>query len=131
MRTVYFISAGLAETHYPKHDVRFGAGAVMGAEEALRDERVTATSRSLQFGHFMTMSARDFCKLVEDYPRIGENLERLVQARSKGELPDAQLLPQAGKDAPESPPSYDAIDLATAPVTRAIPINHDSEATDA
>ncbi|WP_102324328.1 cation:proton antiporter [Komagataeibacter saccharivorans] len=131
VRTVYFISAGLAETHFPKHDVRFGAGAVLGAEEALRGGRVAATCRSLQFGHFMTMSARDFCKLVADYPRIGENLERIVQACAKGELPDAALLPQDGEAEDVATPSYDAIALATAPVNRAIPVKQDSQATDA
>lgn len=79
----------------------------------------------------MTMSARNFRKLVEDYPRIGENLERLTQARNKGELPDAQLLPQDGQDAPENPPSYDAIDLAIAPVSRALPVRQDNQASDA
>ncbi|WP_064478808.1 cation:proton antiporter [Novacetimonas hansenii] len=127
VRTIYFISAGLAETHYAERDVRFGAGAVIGAEEALSGARVAATSRSLQFGHFLTMSARTFRRLVDEYPVVRDNLAKLAQACADGDLPDARLLPGEGKDKPGVPPSYDAIELATAPVTSVMSAHEGTE----
>ncbi|GBQ83015.1 Na+/H+ antiporter [Gluconacetobacter johannae DSM 13595] len=123
VRTVYFISAGLAETHYAEHDVRYGAGDVVGAEEALSGEPVRAISRSLQFGHFLTMSARRFRRLVAEHPVILENLDALGRARETSDRSEALLLP-AGKGQALAP-SDEAIALATASLSDALPASID------
>ncbi|GBQ30381.1 sodium:proton antiporter [Gluconacetobacter azotocaptans] len=123
VRTVYFISAGVAETHYAEHDVRYGAGDVIGAEEALSGEPVRAISRSLQFGHFLTMSARRFRRLVGEYPVILENLDKLGRTRQTSDRSEALLLP-AGKGE-DLAPSDEAIALATASLSDALPASID------
>ncbi|MBB2202435.1 cation:proton antiporter domain-containing protein [Gluconacetobacter tumulisoli] len=123
VRTVYFISAGVAETHYAEHDVRYGAGDVLGAEEALSGEPVRAISRSLQFGHFLTMSARRFRHLVAEHPVILKNLDELVRARETSDRSEVRLLP-SGKGQVLAP-SDEAIALATASLSDALPASID------
>ncbi|CAP55727.1 cation:proton antiporter domain-containing protein [Gluconacetobacter diazotrophicus] len=119
VRIVYFISAGVTETHYAEHDVRFGAGDVLGADEALSGERVHAVSRSLQFGHFDHMSARRFRRLVAEYPVIQHNLAELARARETSERSEVQLVPTDGDNTVA--PSDEAIALATASLSDALP----------
>ncbi|NVN11888.1 cation:proton antiporter domain-containing protein [Nguyenibacter vanlangensis] len=119
VRTVYFISAGLAETHYAEHDVRYGAGDVVGAAAALADAPARAISRSLQFGHFLTMSARRFRRLVAEYPVIRANLDELARAREKSDRSEVRLLPE--NSGALQFPSDDAITLATAPLSDSLP----------
>jgi monovalent cation:H+ antiporter, CPA1 family len=119
VRTVYFISAGVAETHFAEHDVRFGAGDVIGADDALSGQPVRAISRSLQFGHFLSMSGRRFRKLVADYPVIRRNLDEVARARETSDRSDVPLLPGEGGDA--QAPSDGAIALATASLSDALP----------
>ncbi len=101
VRTVYFVSAGQFESHVAEHDIRFGPGSVLGAEDLLAGGRPRAiarsTVRSLRFGHLLALSARDFRRLAEEYPIIRTNLERLRRART-GE-PERMLLLAAPKPA--------------------------------
>ncbi|GEB37475.1 sodium:proton antiporter [Gluconacetobacter liquefaciens] len=122
VRTVYFISAGLAETHFPEHDVRFGAGDVIGAEEALSRMPARAVTRSLQFGQFLTISTRRFRRLVAEYPDILANLDELTRARHTTERSGVALLPG---DSAVVRASDDAIALATADLADALPESAD------
>ncbi|MFT8422763.1 MAG: cyclic nucleotide-binding domain-containing protein, partial [Gluconacetobacter sp.] len=122
VRTVYFISAGLAETHFPEHDVRFGAGDVIGAEEALSRMPARAVTRSLQFGQFLTISTRRFRRLVAEYPDILANLDELTRERHTTERSGVALLPG---DSAVVRASDDAIALATADLADALPESAD------
>jgi len=82
VRTVYFVIAGLAETHIAEHDVRFGAGDVIGAEELIAGQRTASTMRSIQFGHFLTMRASTFVRLLHDHPDVRDRIEGLGRARA-------------------------------------------------
>ncbi|GCD58394.1 cation:proton antiporter [Acetobacter pasteurianus] len=106
MRAIYFISAGLAESHVAGADVLYGAGDLIGAQEALHGWRCPGTIRAVQFGHFMVITASRFQRLIEDYPVVLENIQNILRKREAGEQPIA-LLPganrkvedDAGKDA--------------------------------
>ena len=96
VRLVYFISAGVLESHFAEHDVRYAQGDVVGAEELLSGRRMGATMRALRFGHLLVMRAREFERLVEEHPVVRENVERIARARAG--MVDAPLLlaPPAG-----------------------------------
>lgn len=79
--TVYFVSAGQFESHVAEHDIHYGPGAVLGAEDLLAGGRMRESIRSLRFGHLLAIGARDFRRLVDEYPIIVKNLERLRRAR--------------------------------------------------
>ena len=81
VRTVYFVSAGQFESHIAEHDIRYGPGSVLGAEDLLAGGRMRASVRSLRFGHLLAIGARDFRRLADEYPVIRQNLERLRRAR--------------------------------------------------
>ncbi|GBQ69062.1 Na+/H+ antiporter [Ameyamaea chiangmaiensis NBRC 103196] len=83
VKTVYFVIAGLAEMHIAEHDVRFGAGDVIGGEEALDERPASAAMRSIQFGHFLTMRASTLRRLVQDYPEVRARIERLAHEREQ------------------------------------------------
>ncbi|WP_422919635.1 cation:proton antiporter [Rhizosaccharibacter radicis] len=100
VRTVYFVSAGLFETHVEEHDIHYGPGEVLGADELLSTGKMAHSIRSLRFGHLLALSARDFRRLVEDHPVIRRNIERLRRARLG--LPEEVLLLPAPE--PEADP---------------------------
>ena len=77
VRTVYFVSAGLAEAHVAERDIYYSAGDLIGALEVYRNERVPASIRAVQFGHFMAIPASRFRRLIEEYPIVLENIEAL------------------------------------------------------
>ncbi len=85
IRNIYFISAGLAESHVAERDILYGAGDLIGALSAINDERCPANIRAVQFGHFMVISASRFRRLVEEYPLVLENIEKLRRKREAGE----------------------------------------------
>ena len=92
VRMVYFVSAGQFETHVDEHDVHFGPGTVLGADDLLRGGKVRTSVRSLRFGHLLAMSAKEFLRLAEEYPVVRENLDRQSRVRM-GEAPNQPLLP--------------------------------------
>jgi len=100
VRLVYFISAGVMESHFAEHDVRYAQGDVVGAEELLSGRRMGATMRALRFGHLLVMRTREFERLVEEHPVVRENVERIARARAG--MVDAPLLlaPPAGSTGP-------------------------------
>lgn len=104
IRTIYFISAGLAECHLAERDVRYGAGDLIGALGAYRNERCPATIRAIQFGHLMVISAARFRRLVEEYPIVLENIEKLRRKHDEGEraikLVPGQEIPEEHIDQP-------------------------------
>ncbi len=79
---VYFISAGLLEMHIAEHDIRYVQGDLIGAEELLSGRRMEATVRARRFGHLLVIRAREFQRLVEDYPVIRGNIERIARVRT-------------------------------------------------
>ncbi len=81
VRTVYFVSAGQFESHVAEHDIRFGPGSVLGAEDLLASGRMGVSVRSLGFGHLLAIGARDFRRLADEHPVIRTNIERLRRAR--------------------------------------------------
>ena len=85
IRNVYFISAGLAEAHIAERDILYGAGDLIGALGAYKNERCPASIRAVQFGHFMVISASRFRRLVEEYPIVLENIEKLRRKREDGD----------------------------------------------
>ena len=87
---VYFISAGVFEMHIAEHDVRYVQGDLIGAEEFISGRRMEATVRAVRFGHLLVMRAREFQRLVEDYPMVRDNVERIARVRA-GRV-DAPLL---------------------------------------
>ena len=91
VRTVYFVSAGQFESHVAEHDIRFGPGSVLGAEDLLAGGRMRTSVRSLRFGHLLAISAKEFRRLADEYPVVRQNLERLRRARM-GEPQDVLLL---------------------------------------
>ena len=82
VRLVYFISAGVLESHMAERDIRYVQGDVLGAEELLSGKRVQATMRALRFGHLLAIGARDFERLVEDHPVVRGNVERIAGVRA-------------------------------------------------
>lgn len=103
MRYVYFISAGQVETHVAGVDVMYGAGDLLGAQEALHKWRCVGTMRAVQFGHFMAIKASRFRRLVEDYPVVLDNIQTSLRRREAGErpvtlLPRQKLLGQAKEE---------------------------------
>ena len=90
-RLVYFISAGVLESHVAEHDIRYVEGDLVGAEEVLCRSRTNATMRALRYGFLLVIGARQFERLAEDYPVVRENVERIRRARgARSEVP---LLP--------------------------------------
>ncbi len=81
VRTVYFVSAGQFESHVSEHDIRFGPGSVLGAEDLLASGRMGVSVRSLGFGHLLAISAREFRRLADEHPVVRTNIERLRRAR--------------------------------------------------
>ena len=81
VRTVYFVSAGQFESHVAEHDIRFGPGSVLGAEDLLASGRMEVSVRSLGFGHLLAISAREFRRLADEHPVVRTNIERLRRAR--------------------------------------------------
>ena len=98
--TVYFVSAGQFESHVAEHDIRFGPGSVLGAEDLLATGRMDVSVRSLGFGHLLAISAREFRRLADEHPVVRTNIERLRRARM-GE-PDRVLLLGAPAERPEA-----------------------------
>ena len=91
---VYFISAGVLESHVAEHDVRYAEGDLIGAEELLAGRRLPATVRGLRFGHLLAIRARDFSRLVDEHPVIRRNIERLARLRAgEPEAPTLLLAP--------------------------------------
>ncbi len=93
MRYVYFISAGLVEAHVAGVDELYGAGDLLGAQEALHRWRCVGNVRAVQFGHFMAIKASRFRRLVDDYPVVMQNIETILRKREAGERPTS-LLPK-------------------------------------
>jgi CPA1 family monovalent cation:H+ antiporter len=93
MRYVYFISAGLVEAHVAGVDELYGAGDLLGAQEALQRWRCVGNVRAVQFGHFMAIKASRFRRLVDDYPVVMQNIETILRKREAGERPTS-LLPR-------------------------------------
>ena len=87
VRTVYFVSAGQFEGHVAEHDVRFGPGSVLGAEDLLAGGRNRSGIRSLGFGHLLAIGAGDFRRLADEHPVIRDNIERLRRTRMGGAAP--------------------------------------------
>ncbi|GBQ81476.1 Na+/H+ antiporter [Acetobacter malorum DSM 14337] len=102
IRNIYFISAGLAESHVAERDVLYGAGDLIGALSTINNERCPANIRAVQFGHFMVISASRFKRLVEEYPLVLENIERLRRKREEGE--------RAIKLVPGAPPTEKGVE---------------------
>ena len=92
VRTVYFISAGVLESHLAERDIRYVQGDVIGAEELLSDARMPATMRALRFGHLLAIGAREFQRLVEDHPVVRANIERIGRVRAGTEIEAPPLL---------------------------------------
>ncbi|WP_428375545.1 cation:proton antiporter [Lichenicoccus sp.] len=91
---VYFISAGVLESHVAEHDIRYVEGDVIGAEELLAGRRLPATVRGLRFGHLLAIRAREFERLVDEHPVIRRNIERLARLRAgEPEAPTLLLAP--------------------------------------
>ncbi len=99
VRLVYFISAGVLESHMPEHDVRYVQGDVIGAEELLSGGRTEATVRALRFGHLLVMRAREFERLVEDHPVVRDNVERIARARAAAKEAPLRLPPPVPAEA--------------------------------
>ncbi|WP_419729145.1 cation:proton antiporter [Lichenicola sp.] len=97
VRTVYFVSAGQFESHIAEHDIRYGPGSVLGAEDLLAGGRMQASVRSLRFGHLLAIGAGDFRRLADEYPVVRQNLERLRRARM-GEPEHVLLLAAPARD---------------------------------
>ncbi|MFT8676549.1 MAG: cation:proton antiporter [Acetobacter sp.] len=102
MRYVYFISAGLAEAHIAGADVQFGAGDLIGAQEAVEKWHCSGTVKAVQFGHLMAIKASRFRRLVEDYPVVLRNIQANMRQRENGERP-ISLLPRSRTPAVEQP----------------------------
>ncbi len=97
VRLVYFISAGVLESHVAEHDIRYAEGDLVGAEEVLRGSRPVATVRALRYGYLLVIGARQFERLAEDYPVVRDNVERIGRARgARSEVP---LLPPPARPA--------------------------------
>jgi CPA1 family monovalent cation:H+ antiporter len=103
VKYVYFISAGLAEAHVVGEDMHFGAGDLIGAQEALNRWRCAGTVRAVQFGHLMAIRASRFRRLVEDYPVVLENIQANLRKRETGERP-LSLLPRRKPVQNDTPP---------------------------
>ena len=100
MRYVYFVSAGLAEAHIAGADVQFGAGDLIGAQEAVENWHCSGTVRAGEFGHLMAIKASRFRRLVEDYPVVLRNIQANLRQRENGERP-ISLLPRQKMPASE------------------------------
>lgn len=105
VRLVYFISAGVMESHTAEHDVHYVQGDVVGAEELLSGRRMGATVRARRFGHLLVMRARAFERLVEDHPVVRENVERIGRARAASMNAPPLLLPPPLKPLEAMPPA--------------------------
>ena len=92
VRLVYFISAGVLESHLAERDIRYVQGDVIGAEELLSGKRMPATMRALRFGHLLVMGAREFERLVEEHPVVRTNVERIARIRAGIETEPPPLL---------------------------------------
>jgi len=97
VRTVYFVIAGLAETHVAEHDIRFGSGDVIGADEIMDDRPTASAMRSIQFGHCLTMRASTFRRLLNEYPAVREQIAKLTAAR------EARVNDDDGRNVPVVP----------------------------
>ncbi|NHN84709.1 cyclic nucleotide-binding domain-containing protein [Acetobacter musti] len=107
--SVYFLSAGLAEMHVAERDVRFGAGDLIGAVEVVDRRPMPGTVRALQFGLMLVIPAARFERMLEDYPVVARNLQRLLREHEQ-EDSHAVLLPhQEFND--EDPPGKAAVEL--------------------
>ena len=73
-RLVYIVSSGVLEQRVGEDDVRLGAGTIVGGLEALDGGRLAGSVRCVTFAHLLTVRARAFERLVEDYPAIGRAL---------------------------------------------------------
>ncbi len=93
VRLVYFISAGVFESHRAEHDVRYVQGDLIGADELLAGQPMGATVRALRFGHLLVMRAREFERLVDDHPVVRDNVERIARARAMSTTPPPMLPP--------------------------------------
>lgn len=81
------------EAHVAGVDELYGAGDLLGAQEALNRWRCVGNVRAVQFGHFMAIKASRFKRLVDDYPVVLENIETILRKREAGERPTS-LLPK-------------------------------------
>ncbi|GBQ98906.1 Na+/H+ antiporter [Acetobacter nitrogenifigens DSM 23921 = NBRC 105050] len=115
-RSVFFISAGLAEMHVAESDLRYGAGDLIGGVEALEARPMPGTVRTLQFSHMLTISASLFVRLVEEFPVIRENLEKLRSRTEDDAVPAIVHLEQDFDE--DSPPGEAAVALLNEPATK-------------
>ena len=92
VKMVYFISAGVMESHVAEHDIRYVQGDVIGAEELLAGRTMGATMRALRFGHLLAIRAREFERLVEEHPVVRGNVEHIARVRSGAEIEAPPLL---------------------------------------
>ncbi|GBQ23690.1 Na+/H+ antiporter [Acetobacter estunensis NRIC 0472] len=89
VHSVFFVSAGLAEMHLPEQDIRYGAGDLIGATEAMENRPMPGSVRALRFSHMLVISAARFARLIEDYPVVRANLQKLrFQAEEKEPDPE-------------------------------------------
>lgn len=79
---IYFLSAGLMETHVAERDINYSTGDVLGAEEVINGkEYAGSTIRSVEFSCAMVISRRVFMRLIENYPVLKTNIEQILKAR--------------------------------------------------
>ena len=102
-----------------------GAGAGGGAGGAGGGGGVLG--RGVRVGHFRRVGGGTCRGVGEEDPVGRDKLAKRGQACADGDLPDARLVPGEGKDKPGVPPSYDAIELATAPVTSVMSAHEGTE----
>ncbi|MDI2090457.1 cation:proton antiporter [Commensalibacter oyaizuii] len=100
VRSVFFISSGLFETHIEDKTLLYGAGDVLGASEMLAKKRTEGVYRSLRFGYLLTMRADVFKRLIAEYPIVRHNLVQIDYARNRPEDCNETHIPLLGYTPP-------------------------------
>lgn len=100
IRAIYALVAGVVECHIDGHDVRLGAGDLVGAASLLRGERAVATLHSIQFSHLLAIPRGTFEELIRKYPIIKRQILNRSHQRRDGLLTPIVLVTASGKVVP-------------------------------